>query len=132
MRPCERTAVRLSISFPRPVVHPRKAHRKDTGIRIAKGNKKKKKKKKTKRKERKRKKERSERRERQRKRAEEREKKAKKQTKQRTKETRGDRRIDKDRSRKGVLRGGGAAKREGGSKKEANHEGATRLFSVGS
>lgn len=43
MRPCERTAVRLSISFPRPVVHPRKAHRKDTWIRIAKGNKKEKK-----------------------------------------------------------------------------------------
>ena len=129
MRPCERTAVRLSISFPRPVVHPRKAHRKDTGIRIAKGNKKEKKRKRKERK--KKKKERSERSERQRERAEEREKKAKKQTK-RTKETMGDRRIDKDRSRKGVLRGGGAAKEEGGSKNEANHEGATRLFSVGS
>jgi len=34
MRPRERTAVRLSISFPRPVVHPPKGPPKDTGIRI--------------------------------------------------------------------------------------------------
>ena len=89
MRPCERTAVRLSISFPRPVVHPRKAHRKDTWIRIAKGNKKEKKK------------------------AEKGKKKVKKQTK-RTKETTEDRRIDKDRSRKGVLWEDDKVKEKGG------------------
>ena len=38
--PARRTAVRLSISFPCPVFNPRKAHRKDTGIRIAKEKKK--------------------------------------------------------------------------------------------